>query len=487
MFGVYFQDDWKFRRNLSLNLGLRWDKDFNLIGTKAQGLSRTFLALKAIGHPAARALPHDDNHDFSPRVGFAWDMGGTGRHILRGGYGLYYGQTFLNIPLFMIQQANPTIFAGVFALSTGDVVPGTGGKILGTDWRFGIDPLPTIPPPPTQLAAGNTGRIMDPDYRNPFTQQWNLGYSWQFNSYSVLEVDYTHVLALHESKTININPTRRLFLDATGAEITSRPLTAAFTAAGLPALGRIDLEVSSGRARYDGMNISYRRRLHNRFTVNATYTLSRALAYNGNAAAFRNRATNPFDYLAKTDFGPVFNDTRHRFSMSGVINLPAGFQFAPIMQLESARAYNASYGGSVDVLGVGSGRGNHVIVFTSSPNDLKATLTAFGDPGASNANRILYRNCLRAGQCAIAGFDILRGQPFFQLDTRVSKNFRIKERYTITALFQMFDLTNRANFGNNFTGDVRQASFGTPNAFITPGGVIVPHSFSGEFGVKFTF
>ncbi|HVS83839.1 MAG TPA: hypothetical protein VHE60_19050, partial [Pyrinomonadaceae bacterium] len=127
------------------------------------------------------------------------------------------------------------------------------------------------------------------------------------------------------------------------------------------------------------------------------------------------------------------------------------------------------------------------IVFTSSPNDLKATLTAFGDPGASNANRILYRNCLRAGQCAIAGFDILRGQPFFQLDTRVSKNFRIKERYTITALFQMFDLTNRANFGNNFTGDVRQASFGTPNAFITPGGVIVPHSFSGEFGVKFTF
>jgi len=51
----------------------------------------------------------------------------------------------------------------------------------------------------------------------------------------------------------------------------------------------------------------------------------------------------------------------------------------------------------------------------------------------------------------------------------------------------MFDLTNRANFGNNFTGDVRQTSFGTPNAFITPGGVIVPHSFSGEFGVKFSF
>src|SRR5713101_899019 len=329
-------------------------------------------------------------------------MRGNGKHILRGGYGLYYGQTFLNIPLFMIQQANPTIFSGVFAISsagpgdaTADTVPGT--AILLSNWRFGIDPLPIIPPPPTQLGTGSTGRIMDPAYRNPFTQQWNLGYAWQFNSYSVLEFDYVHVLALHESKTININPTRRLFLDATGAEITSRPLTAAFTAAGLPALGRIDLEVSSGRARYDGMNISYRRRLHRNVTVNATYTLSKALAYNGNAAAFRNRATNPFDYLAKHDLGPVFNDTRHRFSMSGVINLPAGFQFAPIMQLESARAYNASYGGSVDVLGVGSGRGNHVIVFTSSPNDLKATLAAFGDPGDPDAviaaaNRVKYRN-----------------------------------------------------------------------------------------------
>src|SRR5207245_5978021 len=120
--------------------------------------------------------------------------------------------------------------------ATADVVPGT--SILLSNWRFGIDPLPIIPPPPTQLAAGSTGRIMDADYRNPYTQQWNLGYAWQLNSYSVLEFDYTHVLALHESKTININPQRRLV----AIESSYRPLTAAFTAAGLPALGRVDLE-----------------------------------------------------------------------------------------------------------------------------------------------------------------------------------------------------------------------------------------------------
>jgi hypothetical protein len=485
MFGVYFQDDWKFSRNLTLNLGLRWDKDFNLIGAKAQALSRTYLALKAIGHPSARALPHDDNRDFSPRVGFAWDMRGNGRHILRGGYGLYYGQTFLNIPLFMIQQANPTIFSGVFAISsagpgdaTADTVPGTG--ILLSNWRFGIDPLPVIPPPPTQLGAGSTGRIMDPDYRNPFTQQWNLGYAWQFNSYSVLEIDYVHVLALHESKTININPQRRLILN----ESSSRPLTAAFNAAGIPALGRIDLEASVGRSRYDGLNVSYRRRLHQRFTVNATYTLSRALAYNGNSAAFRNRPFNPFDYFAAHDLGPTPNDTRHRFSMSGLVNLPGGIQVAPVMQWESARPYTASYGGTFDVLGVGSGRGtSHVIVFNSSPNDLFATFNAFGSTTKG------YRDCLRAGQCSILSFDNLRGQPFFQLDTRVSKNFRVRERATLTAFFQIFDITNRANFGNNFSNNVRSgsASFGQPVGFITPNGVTVPHQFSGEVGVRFSF
>ncbi len=510
MLGFYFQDDWRAKKNLTLNLGLRWDKDFNLIGTQAQNRSRTYLALKAINHPAAASLPKDDSRDFSPRVGFAWDIGGTGRHVLRGGYGLYYGQTFLNIPLFMIQQINPTIFVSVFSIASNDIVPGT--SIPLSSWRFGIDPLPTIPPPPTQLPANSTGRIMDPDYQNPLTQQWNVGYAWQLNSYSVLEFEYTHILGLHESKTLNINPTRRIFCatghtpcgrgpeDTNGQEISSRPLTAALAAAGQPVLGRVDLEVSSGRSRYDGFNLSYRRRLHKGVTVNATYTLAHAVAYNGNSAAFRNRAWDPFNFFAPYEYGPTPNDSRHRFSMGSVLNLPGGFQVAPVVQWESARPYTAGYGGAVDILGVGGGRGtSHVTVFTNSPNDLKATLTAFGDPAGTFpvtlangtvvqvSNAVKYRNCLRSGECTHAAFDILRGQPFFQLDARVTKNFRIRERANLQAIFQVFDLTNRANFGNNFGTDVRQTTFAHPTNFITPSGVTIPHSLSAEIGVRFTF
>src|SRR5438132_1448060 len=124
--GLFFQDDWKATSRLTLNLGVRWDKDFNLVGASAIAKSRTYLELLAINNPYA-VLSYDDNHDFSPRVGFAYDLTGHAKHILRGGYGLYFGNIFQNIPLFMIQQANPTIYQGLFSLTTPtDTVPGTG-------------------------------------------------------------------------------------------------------------------------------------------------------------------------------------------------------------------------------------------------------------------------------------------------------------------------------------------------------------------------
>jgi len=146
MFGLYFQDDWRVNKRLTLNLGLRWDRDFNLVGGSAAPLSRAYLELKAIGSSYGGGTPHDDTKDFSPRVGITYSLTASGRHVVRAGFGLYYGQIFENIPLFMVQQANPTVFATVLNLNSvgpgdpnADIVPTTGKPL--SQFRYGVDPL----------------------------------------------------------------------------------------------------------------------------------------------------------------------------------------------------------------------------------------------------------------------------------------------------------------------------------------------------------
>lgn len=510
MLGLYFQDTWKTTRQLTLDLGLRYDRDFNLMGTQGAQNNRTYQLLKAINSPYA-GIPQDYTKGFSPRVGFAYDLSGNGNNILRGGYGLYFGQTFLNIPLFMIQQENPTLFTNVFSITGTDLVPGT--NIPLSNYRLGIDPQPTIPPPATSFAdivkcpgpcSAPIGRLMAPDYRNPYSQQWNIGFAHSFSANTVAEIEYIHELGLHEEKRQILNyvdqtngPCTPVFVkndpNNPGCRSGVRVLKGALAAAGQPQIARISMETPWGRSRYDGMNVSLRRRMANHFTVNATYTLSEGWAYNGNAASYSNTVSDPRFPLGPWDFGAVPNDERHHLSISSVVDLPWGFQVAPILQVASARPYQANLGtSSSNVLGFGSGpTAVHAIVPTNDPNNL-----VWGTTQTNDALRYCY---FITHTCQESHFDNLRGQPFFNLDARLTKSIKIKERSDLKLIFQAFDLTNRANFGNFYDGNVRHFSTdpANPGAFATPLGYIgcnangcnrdLPISFRAEFGAQFTF
>lgn len=474
MFGLYVQDDYKVTSRLSLSLGIRWDKDYNLNGGNTQERSATFQYLKKIGSPYAGALPQNSNRNFSPRFGFAYDVTGTGHHVIRGGYGIYFGQIFENIPLFTQQQENALIYTGTVNVSssgpgdlTAGIVPGTNVRL--SNYRYGVDPTPIIPQPaPGFLPAGSTGRLVNPDYRNPYNQEFNLAYSWQISQNDVLEIEGIHSLALRESKRVNINPTLPSGI---------KPYDALFRAASLPTLGQIIVESSIGRSRYDALNISYRRRLTNNFSVNTNYVRSRALAYNGSPAAFNNISPDPNNLFGKSELGYAPNDEPHRWVFSGIYKAPWGFQLAPIVQWASGRPYNPTQGLNVFANGNGNGAWRAVVPANNQ--------TSYRATAAFTAAQL--RNGLADGSLVTLPFDPIRGARFYQLDMRVSKIFTFGERHKLEFLCQLFNITNRANFGTAYNTSIRSATFGQPNNYLTISDSIAPHAFRAEMGFQYRF
>jgi carboxypeptidase family protein/TonB-dependent receptor-like protein len=500
--GLYFQDDWKVSPRLSLNLGLRWDKDFDFIGGSAIANSRTFQELQAAApfSPLAASLAAkkatDYSKGFSPRVGLAYDLKGDGNHVLRAGFGMYYDNTFQNIPLFMEQQANNIIFQTAFSLSGSDPVPGAGVNL--NQWALGVNPLPTIPAGTSQLNPGSTGRLMDPNYRTPVTEEFNGGYAWTINNKTVFEAEYVHVLSLHENKTINLDPN----IPVTPGNITTlsrtkvaggffRPLDAAFAAAGVPILGSLRDETSGGRGRYDGMNLSFRRRGFHGMDITANYTLARAVGYDEDGGSFRYYPRDPQRPLDPNEFGPAFNDERHHVTLAVIGHLPFGLEFSPILQAGSARPYAATSANNMLNLGGGSAAGA-LVVTNAAPNDLLSATkltplvdTVSGKPSLGLAEAV----CYYSGNCHVAPYNSLRGDPYFNVDARLAKNISLGEKRKLQLAFQAFNLFNHANYGNSFDTVVQDTgtTFAKPNNFINPTSSTLPRAFIGEFGARFTF
>jgi Carboxypeptidase regulatory-like domain/TonB dependent receptor len=511
--GLYFQDDWKATRRLTLNLGLRWDKDIDFVGGSDIANSRTFQELQAAApfSPLAARLvakkATDYSKGFSPRIGLAYDLTGHGNHVVRAGFGMYFDNTFQNIPLFMEQQANPTIFQTAFSLSNAsDTVPGWAFN-LG-NWHLG-DALPPIPAPQAQLTSGSIGRIMDPNYRTPVTEEFNGGYTWAINNKSVIEAEYVHVLSLHENKTINVDPN----IPVTPNNITTlsrtnapggffRPLDAAFKSANVTVLGSVRDDTSGGRSRYDAMNISYRQRGFHKTDLIANYTLARAVGYDEDGGNFRYYPRDPQNPLSPSEFGPAFNDERHHVTLAATSHLPWGLEVSPILQAGSARPYLATSGNNMLNLGGGSS-GGALIVTNANPNDLlsatKLPPVIDSDPKVNKPRLgIAEAACYYSGNCRLAPYNSLRGDPYYEVDARLAKNIKLGENRNLQLMFQAFNLFNHANYGNNLDGTVAtlnadkagatpNAGFANPLGFINPTSSTLPRSFTGEFGARFTF
>jgi hypothetical protein len=502
--GLYYQDDYKVSRRLTLNLGLRWDANPKflvpqltndplttnraiaaLLEVKNAGISDPVAAdgLARVNDLVGNESPLRRNtaswKEFQPRVGFAWDPTGTGKVIIRGGFGIARDQIFQNLTLFSIQQTNPTLYQTVLDLTNpaGTACTPAPGGTPTTDlcrFSFGNTPLPSPNVVPSELTAGGTGRIIDPRLNDPWSEQASIGVAWQAGNDYALSVDYYHVLGTHEPRVLQMNPVLSSLCDSTyptanpadarcinGAD--TRLLDVAFEDAGLGIgrLGELRDYSTNTRSLYDGINIVLKKRFSRNFMFQASDVISWSRGWGGLPTSSYGGSglniTPEREYLSG-EFGPTNFDERNRFTASGVFMLPYGFEVAPSFQASSGRPYTGLAGLDID-----------------------------GD-GRSTIDRACADGSTALG-CKELQVNSLRGKPFIEFDLRTAYAFKIRENMKFRVIWEMYNIGNRNNSCNNVDTNFYGGTFGQPQGYCggQGPGATFGNAYRSQFGFRFEF
>ncbi len=251
-------------------------------------------------------------------------------------------------------------------------------------------------------AFGGAGNLIDGHYKTPYAIHASGGTQHVFNQHWTLAADYTHEEGNHGYRAYNYTGGTNLFTPL----IPTSDLNYASDQANV--VPDLNLFKSDNRSTYNSLMLHLQGNVSHRFSLTANYTLSRAKTWGcllGELFDYVNGVCNPLNPFGPGDYGPSGEDVTHRFVLAGTLHLPGGFELTTITQAESARPLtitNESNTGRISVNGV--------------PESL----------------------------------DEVRGTPYIQADLRVSRPFKIGERWQILPFAEFFNLFNRNNPGANY-------------------------------------
>jgi hypothetical protein len=475
---AFFQDDWRITPHLTLNLGLRYELD-----TDVKNVSRVD-ELNPLILPFLKGERTRDKNNFAPRIGFNFSTSDL-RTSIHGGYGTYYDRVTLEIQ---------TLERGLDGRAL--PVEVRAGNLFFIPPPFLFDPVngvfppgaPTLANPFTGFVLPGAGaggiNIIDNDLQNPTVHQMNIGVQRELGSNLALRADYirnigTHFIIGRIIGTVPFNPV------VGGPELVK------------------NLE-SSVRTKYDGLLVSLEKRFGQRYQFRASYTLSRTFNFaNDDQIPFSN---GPIDSSnLQLEYGPTPNDQRHRFTFSGLFQLPWDLRLSPIMTLASSVPLDILLpDGSSRVCELGRNAGAREFHTGAQLNAALTQINAAGGslcPNADPSTGFKPRVPL-----PLVRDDLKFGDSFSSLDLRVSKVFKVGERVTIEPIAEVFNLFNVTNvlgvsnvnysgFSNVLVRDSsdpsnpgfnRSSSFGQP--VTTAGGVFGsggPRAF--QFAARVTF
>jgi hypothetical protein len=465
-YAAYIQDDWRVNDKLTVNLGFRYDlitgyqfdqsKNANFVLMQAAGRAGLLQGIK--GYENFGLEPEDDKDNWQPRVGFAYDVRGTGTDVIRGGWGIYYDMAYTNSnALFAASDATGKGFGAVLVVDDQSGIRNPDGSF----YRVG-QPLSLIA---SQNEADTSttpvfGQFTDPRLELPYTRQASLGWSHQLMESTVFTVD----LVRHDGRDLNARA--RVNVRPPGTT-SATPRVLAFTGISPNVLGT-RAAISQGKSEYNAAIFGIKRRMLRGFDFSASYTLSEAKSTSGTASDELNQNNLQDATLLYDDprvFGPNGRtDARHQGSVATIVQVK-GFTIAPIFLFRSALPVSITEG-----LDTNS---------NSERNDLPAKAYAFD--GVGNAPKEI-------GDCET--WNCGRGASRTQLNLRVSKSFRLFANARVEAIGEIFNLLNAKNPATFVT--TRLQGDGTPNAnFMQPteysGDFQNPEQRVGQIGFRFTF
>jgi hypothetical protein len=429
IWSLFVQDDYRVTHALTVNLGLRYEQ-------------QTFT---------------DSRADFSPRVGFVYDVHGEGKMVVRGSFGIYDTQIVDN------SEANYALTGptGVFNYTAG---PGQ----IGFPTTVAAAPLPSFPVGaqaplrslyirpgqsaylnqffPTSTLIGYPDKLL-----NPYSEQWTIGIEQQLFPTWVLGIDYVGTHTLRINRPLDVDPPKTYIrtpqapVQSAQAANCTRPYWIFWYAQAnmtcntvtatnpQPPYSVIQSDVNDGFAYYDALDVNLRHTFSHGLSLLASYTWSHAIANVDPDVPSQN--PNDPNFTGAAEVGNAIFDQRHRFVLSGEYVAPFKIRIGGVTTLASGLPYN---------------------IVTGSTNS--------GDTGATTDRPIING--------AIVGRNTGRGGNLYEVNPFVGRAFPlIHDRVQVDLRAEAFNLLNHANFvgysGTYGNGPTPGVGFGLPLAGVT--------------------
>jgi hypothetical protein len=344
-FAAFFEDEWRIRPSLTLNLGLRYDVQVMARATvknpspalAAAGLDTSFVPL--------------DTNNFAPRIGFAWNLLRE-RLAVRGGYGIFYPRVNALQVSRALYQNGVSVQTRTFTAGTPSAafIPAYPNTLCGPPTPSGI--APSCPPP---IGGADTLMPFAPDFRQPMVQQGSFGIEYQLEKNWAISVSYLAARGIHQTRYRDVNLAAPA-LASIGIAGTSTVLSYRQFSSSRPIAGfdRILVLASDANSIYHGMTVQVRKRFSRNYQLLVGYTLGKAIddSPQASGAGDGNMPSDPL--LPRLDRGPGDADQRHRLVLIGIWQLhyadhlpqPAravlqGWELSGILTAQSGLAYSA--------------------------------------------------------------------------------------------------------------------------------------------------